>query len=299
MIFSNQYVNRADRNIHILKDTLEILKKRKYDKDGSVIRIKLSRKQMEECHVYLPEDIKENRKFSPVINGSGQRTLVSCRNIDSFSAAEELYRDSSVDKVLVLNFANPFNPGGGVRTGATAQEEDLCRRSSLLLSLESDAAGEYYRYNRALGSWLGSDAIILTPHVEIIKASDGDLLEEALVVSVMTCAAPMVREGKYGLSEQQYCDMFYNRICSMLMCAAEWHYDGLVLGAFGCGAFGNDARTVSDLFYKALKEFGYMGGDLGTYFSRIDFAVLDGSTDQYNYNEFQRNFGNFYLGQPE
>lgn len=96
MIFSNQYVNRADRNIHILKDTLEILKKRKYDKDGSAIRIKLSRKQMEECHVYLPEDIKENRKFSPVINGSGQRTLVSCRNIDSFSAAEELYRDSSI-----------------------------------------------------------------------------------------------------------------------------------------------------------------------------------------------------------
>lgn len=96
MIFSNQYVNRADRNIHILKDTLEILKKRKYYKDGSAIRIKLSRKQMEECHVYLPEDIKENRKFSPVINGSGQRTLVSCRNIDSFSAAEELYRDSSI-----------------------------------------------------------------------------------------------------------------------------------------------------------------------------------------------------------
>lgn len=55
MLFSNQYVNRADRNIHILKDTLEILKKRKYDKDGSVIRIKLSRKQMEECHVYQPE----------------------------------------------------------------------------------------------------------------------------------------------------------------------------------------------------------------------------------------------------
>lgn len=55
MIFSNQYANRADRNIHILKDTLEILKKRKYDKDGSEIRIKFSRKQMEECHVYQPE----------------------------------------------------------------------------------------------------------------------------------------------------------------------------------------------------------------------------------------------------
>ena len=47
MIFSDQYANRADRNIHMLKDTLEILKKRKYDKDGNAIRIKLSRKQME------------------------------------------------------------------------------------------------------------------------------------------------------------------------------------------------------------------------------------------------------------
>ncbi len=55
MIFSNQYANREGRNIHMLNDTLEILKKRKYDKDGSAIRIKLSRKQMEECHVYQPE----------------------------------------------------------------------------------------------------------------------------------------------------------------------------------------------------------------------------------------------------
>lgn len=55
MIFSNQYTNRADRNIHMLNDTLEILKKRKYYKDGKTIRIKLSRKQMEECHVYQPE----------------------------------------------------------------------------------------------------------------------------------------------------------------------------------------------------------------------------------------------------
>lgn len=88
MLFSNQYANRADRNIHILKDTLEILKKRKYYKDGSAIRIKLSRKQMEECHVYLPEDIKENRKFSPVINSSGQRTLVVQINIIIMSSKE-------------------------------------------------------------------------------------------------------------------------------------------------------------------------------------------------------------------
>ena len=63
MIFSNQYANRADRNIHMLYDTLEILKKREYYKDGKTIRIKLSRKQMEECHVYLPEDMRRRNNI--------------------------------------------------------------------------------------------------------------------------------------------------------------------------------------------------------------------------------------------
>ena len=44
---------------------------------------------------------------------------------------------------------------------------------------------------------------------------------------------------------------------AMLKVAAYLGYQYLVLGAFGCGAFGNDARIVSDLFYKALKEFDF------------------------------------------
>lgn len=42
---------------------------------------------------------------------------------------------------------------------------------------------------------MGSDAIIITPYVEIIKDEDGNLLDETTVVSVMTCAAPMLRNG--------------------------------------------------------------------------------------------------------
>ena len=54
--------------------------------------------------------------------------------------------------------------------------------------------------------------MMLTPAVEIIRDENGELLDETVVVSVLTCADPLVRYGKEGLSEQEYRDMVYNRI---------------------------------------------------------------------------------------
>lgn len=290
-----------NENVQILEDTLSIFKKGKYKKDGKTIRTKLSRKQMEECYVYLPENVQDimNRKDFEHVHVMG-RVGVGCRNIDSFGMAQEqhkwkfLFSGKKANNILVLNFANPINPGGGVRRGARAQEEDLCRKSSLLLSLESNQAQQYYKYNRSLNTYMGSDAIILTPNVEIIKDVNGELLDDSIIVSVMTCAAPMITQGMERLSYEQYQELFYNRICGMLKCAAYWGYQALVLGAFGCGAFGNDAKLVSDLFYKALKEFNFDGMRAEDFFHRIDFAVLDRTPGQYNFNEFNRNFEHFY-----
>ncbi len=289
-------------NIQMLDDTLQIFNEGKYNKDGKIVYTKLSLKQMEECYVYLPEDVMDitNRKDFEHLHVMG-RVGVGCQNIDSYSMAQQQYKHLSymfsngkAKNILVLNFANPVNPGGGVRRGARAQEEDLCRRSSLLLSLESQLAKQYYEYNKSLNTYLGSDAIILTPNVEIIKEVDGSMFDESIIVSVMTCAAPMITHGKEGLTEEEYQEMFYRRICGMLKCAAYWGYQVLVLGAFGCGAFGNDAKLVSDLFYKALKEFNFDGMMAKDFFRRIDFAVLDKTPEQYNFNEFNRNFEHFY-----
>lgn len=288
-------------NIQMLEDTLNIFKKGKHIKDGETVYTKLSKKQMKECHVYLPDNVQDimNRKDFEHVHVMG-RVGVGCSNIDSFGMAQEQYKwkflfsGKKANNILVLNFANPVNPGGGVRRGARTQEEDLCRKSSLLLSLESAHAQRYYRYNKSLHTYMGSDAIILTPNVEIIKDVNGELLEESIIVSVMTCAAPMITQGMEGLNDEQYKELFYNRICGMLKCAAYWGYQALVLGAFGCGAFGNDAKLVSDLFYKALKEFNYDGMRAKDFFRRIDFAVLDRTPGQYNFNEFNRNFEHFY-----
>ena len=294
-------------NIEIFQDTMRILEQGYYTIGDQRIELKLSRTQMEAADVYLPGDIQimsENKDFQHVhVIG---RCGYGCENADSFSLARKRMEQLSCDSgrkdakpILVLNLANAVSPGGGVRRGAKAQEEDLCRKSSLLLSLESRNARPYYEYNKSLHTDMGSDAIIINPQVEIIKDENGKLLPDTAVVAVMTCAAPRFRNGMEGISQSEYESLMYQRITGMLKTAAYLGYQYLVLGAFGCGAFHNDARVVSDLFYKALKEFDYDGMKENDMFRRIDFAVMDHSADQYNFKEFSRNFANFYRDEDQ
>ncbi len=298
---------RREDLIAELDDTLEILEKGCYQTQGRNVRLKLNREQMEEVKVFLPQDVQEiggKKDFAHVI--SLGRCGYSCENEDSFTLARKRTKELSGEicgenakPVLVLNLANPVNPGGGVRRGAKAQEEDLCRKSSLLLSLESSGAAPYYEYNRSLLTYMGSNAVMIHPQVEIIKDEKGNLLPETVVVAVMTCAAPMLTYGREGLSEKRYETMMFGRITGMLKVAAYLGYRYLVLGAFGCGAFDNDAKVVSDLFYKALKVFDFDGMKEKDMFRRIDFAVLDRSESKYNYNEFSRNFSHFYRDEDQ
>ena len=279
--------------MNMLNDTLKIFNDGFYIKNDKKVNIKLSKEELSKSEVLLPEqvgyicndsDIKEVDEI--------KETKYFCVNNDSFSVAINIKERNPDEEVLVLNFANPVNPGGGVRRGARAQEEDLCRKSSLLLALENASAREYYRYNAGLHSYMGSDAIIMNPNVEIIKDVKGELLDDSVVVSVMTCAAPMITRGFEGMSIEEFEAMFFNRIVSTLKVAAYYKYKYLVLGAWGCGAFGNDAKTVSNLYYRALEEIKYKDVYLKKLFKEIHFGVLDSSDRKYNFNSFAECFLN-------
>ena len=72
----------------------------------------------------------------------------------------------------------------------------------------------------------------------------------------------------------------------MYTVAAHLSYHHLVLGAFGCGAFANDARVVSRMFGRVMNEFCYRGIAFDGLFSTVRFAVLDHSENQYNFRHF-------------
>ncbi|MCD7752056.1 MAG: TIGR02452 family protein [Lachnospiraceae bacterium] len=308
---------RRKKNIETLEDTLEILENGSFEKDGQEIKLQFSPEQMREIQVFLPEDIEALRTAGPsaseaasaaeIISDSenaesdgGQTRAMSgctfgCENIDALVLAQRKYSElkengESDPKVLVLNLASSTHPGGQTRKGASAQEEDLCRRTSLLLSLESDEAKKYYDYNNARKTHMGSDGVMISPYVEVIKDGSSALLSEPFPISVMSCAAPMIRLGLEGMSQQEYEVMLCHRIQGMLLTAASQNYRHLILGAFGCGVFGNDAAIVSNLFYHAIQNLSFDGRGSSQLFDSIDFAVLCRPGKDYNYREFLRNF---------
>ena len=130
-----------ENNIAMLQDTLDILERGSYQFQGQTIPLNLTHAQMEEVDVYLPRDVKricEAKDFEHVhVLG---RCGYGCVNADSYTLARKRTEQFSYElnrkgakPILVLNLANPVNPGGGVRRGAKAQEEDLCRKSSLMI----------------------------------------------------------------------------------------------------------------------------------------------------------------------
>ena len=277
-------------NIRMLHHTLDILEKGAYRAALTPVKLKLSRKEMETATVFLPEELNDLSLGQGKCGDAEHLCAFGCENMDSFAMARKRL-DEGAERVLVLNLANPVNPGGGVRKGSRAQEEDLCRKSSLLVSLEGRGAQRYYEYNRRRNTYMGSDAVIITPQVEVIRDENGKLMRRSAVVSVMTCAAPMLTYGMEGMTMAQYVDMVYTRVVGMLKVAAHCGYRSLVLGAFGCGAFQNDARIVSEIFYDAITEFNFCGLSADDLFDRVDFAVLDRTEEQYNFKSFHRHFG--------
>ena len=68
-----------------------------------------------------------------------------------------------------------------------------------------------------------------------------------------------------------------------LLVAIKERNEVIILGAWGCGAFGNDPGTMSDLFKKAARETDGL-------FETMEFAIVRNDDKPQNYNEFSRNF---------
>ncbi|CAK0840230.1 unnamed protein product [Prorocentrum cordatum] len=193
--------------------------------------------------------------------------------------------------VCGLNFANGETAGGGYKKGATAQEEDLCRRVPTLYSalFQAEKAG-LYPFGPST-CWFGcrpekyADVLYTS---DLVVAREGEEGGFALLpehrqarVSLVSAAAPNVKFK----SEVSNPALIYRAIQSIFIAPVmiEPHVNTLVLGAWGCGAFGGDPAQISDMFTQALVH-----DNLGHPYREVHFAIPPGKNCDVFLEHFRR-----------
>lgn len=260
--------------IKIARETIQICERGYYEKDGETIKLSNGTDvDYSKVKVYSPDILK---KMNIEI---GQ--TVKCRF--TFSDLDSLEAAAGYENPLVMNFANAHIPGGGFLAGATAQEESLCRCSTLYMSISSDKAKEMYKYNTSHLSSTDSHYMLLSPHVRVFRNHKCELLKMPYDVGVITVPAPNRRGKAIFTSKAVLEKVMTERIRFMINVAHQNKYRYLVLGAWGCGAFGNKTEDVAEYFYRVLVE-----EHQAQWFDEVCFAVLGGGKKS---EIFKRRFG--------
>lgn len=229
------------------------------------------------------------------LRGQPRITVTKERTLE---CAARLHREDPARKIAVLNFASATHPGGGVVRGANAQEECLCRCTTLYPALKGKKAAPFYTLSH--GNALHTDACLYTPGVLAVK-TDTDLPErlpesEFFTFDVVSCSAPNLRPQPANamnpgdidpahIADNDLLELHVRRWRQILRAAAG-RDDVLVLGAFGCGAFRNPPALVADAFQELLRRDPL----LAAAFKEIVFAVYCPPQDDTNYRVFRDAF---------
>jgi uncharacterized protein (TIGR02452 family) len=210
-------------------------------------------------------------------------TTITITNESTLAAAHRLA--TAGHGPVALNFASARHPGGGFLSGAQAQEESLARTSALYACLHGNPMYAWHETNR---DPFYTDYAIYSPDVPIFREESGALLEEPYRCAFITCPAV---NAKVALERNPNCGLairaaMAKRIERVLAIAAAHHHTHIVLGAWGCGVFGNDPHDIAALFRAAL------GGPFRGVFAGVTFAVLDSSPARSTLSPFEQAFGN-------
>lgn len=254
---------------------------------GKEKRAEQARKHTEQMetkyHKEIQESVRDTIYYLPeyectkaIIKENTPRTIVD--DVDSVSAIFQYKKQNPNGKLAVLNFSSYKNPGGMFINGSKAQEECLCHESFLynVLSQKQD----FYEWNKKhKNKALYLDRGLYSPNIRFER---GNLF--SCLCDVITCAAPNKSAAqKYqNVSDEENTKVLKSRIKFVLDMAKDNNIDTLILGAYGCGVFGQDAREVANIFKEYL-------GTTHICFDKVVFAIPKGRDG--NLDAFKEVFG--------
>ena len=275
-------IDRRTKNAEIFRDT-----ERRYTSDPTLVQ---AVQKSTEAQVFIAEH--ESIIVSSPHKAEKAKVIVSGKR--SLEAAESYAKQGQ--KVCILNFASATNPGGGVVNGSSAQEECLCRCTTLYPCLNNNALWTaFYAPHRKAANPLYNNYCIYTPNVFVFK---GDTSfpeplskEDWWSVNILTCAAPNLRERPSNAMNPHAGDkaakitptelekLLTARIRRIFEIAVATGNEVLILGAFGCGAFRNPPQIVAKVFNAVMQDYL-------CHFDTIEYAVYHTEREVANYEAF-------------
>lgn len=200
--------------------------------------------------------------------GSREGRVIISRN-RTFDAAAA-YKGK---KIAVLNFASAVAPGGSGHKATLTQEECLCRESTLYSCISDERCMDGFYGRHSYNDRMYNADMIYTPDVTVFKSGDSVPVlrprEEWFDVDVITMAAPDISMMRNKPSDDELLKVFEERFTHIMGRAAEHGVDVLILGAFGCGMFGNDPFLVAVASARVLEK-------MRNCFDTVEFAVYEG-----------------------
>ena len=220
-------------------------------------------KKAQQHHIYCKSKFKDEIDYSIAnttiyskqnidmnIIGTNSPSKVIVDNIDTVSGLF-IYNEG---KTAVLNFASYKNPGGGFMQGSGAQEEALCHESTLYEVLSSTKFVEYYNWNNQnKNNALYRNRGLYSPSI-IFEKDNAQLSADVITVAAPNRKAYM--DYCPTATEEENLMALRSRICFIRAIALAQRVDTLILGAYGCGVFGQDPNVVAKEFKETFKNTG-------------------------------------------
>lgn len=168
--------------------------------------------------------------------------------VDDLDSVSAIFKYAE-GRTAVLNFSSYKNPGGMFINGSKAQEECLCHESFLYNVLKEFQSSFYDWNNQHKNKALYLNRGLYSP--DVVFEHNGKIKK----CDVITCAAPNKSAAqKYqNVSDKENSDVLKSRIEFIMQMALNKKVDTLILGAYGCGVFGQDAKEVATIFKECIQ----------------------------------------------
>lgn len=200
------------------------------------------------------------------------RCTIEVKRMDTLDCAA-LY--SANRKVGVHCMGSARHPCGGVRWGAAAQEEELCRRTDLAPALKAAAAHYPIHHKVLVHKGVSCFKKGAPSYARVRRANQLRLTFFTSPAVKLRVKDPQPPSEPTGPTYEEMSD----RIDRLVSAVERSGVEVMVFGAWGCGAFNLEAELVAKLFLQRLRA---------TSLPHAVFAVLNDRNGPHNFDAFRR-----------